>query len=622
MPAGNRENLLTSTSNPFDVVDHSLPMFKHSSFHEGLLAFANDEYDDLDFGYENTEEDTEDNPDPLPMPALQDNVLETHDNDTNSRQRTKRQAAPRWVPVPVVKNPFGHRYNRSETARNGKYTRIGINKPNRLLERTSVSKGDVYQFKLRDYRDNTIRKTEGRVSPPAAPGHLSDCKGRIELRSCFIKNTAPRLSPAQTAFKIAAFSYENDCDAVIPNGDTFAMAMEIKFTTTSKVIIQQLHGMPDRRLYRSGNKTYLIPENSDARVYRALKNIGAEFEQGGYPPESLAIKIAGGKPYLFMQVRADYAVFTDLTNRCNKNFKPDASDLNQAKCCHGERDVSTVYFGEIGVDLSRTGWNRFAFEIKSSDFSGSLVTPGHVKIWNNRKMVTHSITYIGRNDSPDRGGAGLHNKFGLYRPNSEEPATILFRHVRTGHVITDVDPGLRETLPPVTVNGTCHPLPAAPTTPPPSTTRPASTTWTTAVPTTIPSTTRSTPVPATSNATLPGPVTHSVNVTIPPSSTSTLQTGINGSTVVTDSLSTSRPSQNITELSNHQARLITILSITCASLGICIVAGTAVLCCLVRQQRLKLRPSTQHPTLVSFKSLADEINNAQDIEMQQLYPSA
>ena len=570
MPAGNRENLLTNTSNPFDVVDQSLPMFKHSRFHEGLLEFADDdyEYDDRDFGYENVEDYMEDDPSTLPMSELQDSLLESHDNDTNSQQRTKRQAPPpAWVPVPAVKNPFGHRFNASETTRNGKYTHIGINKPNRLVERASVSKGDVYQFKLRDYRDNTIRKTTASVCLPAAAGHLSDDKGRIELRSCFIKDTAPRLSPSQTAFKIAAFSYENDCDAVIPNGDTLAMAMEIKFTTISKVIIQQLHGMPDRRLYRSGDKTYLIPENSDVRVYRSLKNIGAEFEHSGYPPESLAIQISGDKPYLFMQVRADYATFTDLTKRCNEKFKPDASDLNQAKCCHGERDVSTVYFGEIGVDLSRTGWNRFAFEFMSSDFSGSLVTPGHVKIWNNREMVTHSITYIGRNDSPDRGGAGLHNKFGLYRPNSEEPATILFRHVRTGHVITDVDPALRETLPPVTVKGTCHPLPA-PTTPTPSTTRPASTASTTALPTTV---------PATSNATLPGPVTSPVNVTNTPSSISTLETRIDGSTLATDSLSTSRPGQHITELNNHQARLITILSITCASLGICVVAGTAVL---------------------------------------------
>ena len=581
-----------------DVGHNTLPIYNYSDFGEHSSTFSDDEYDSLVI---EEEDGTPDQPFWSEQQSIESTSL-----GIEGKQRLKRQANPaHWQAVPSIRKPYGHRFKPSETTQDNNYIRNGIKTPNRLQERTSAGKGAVYKFKLVGHRDNTIKKTAGSICPPATAGHESDCKGRIELQSCFIRDSAALLAPKARAFKIAAHSFENECSAAIPNGATFAMAMEMKFSTIGKVIIQQLHGMPDRHFYRTGNKTYVIPEESSVELYNAVQDIGGSFEAHGYPPESLGIKLIGGKPYLYLQVRADYAAFTDISKRCNLGFRPKPNLLNQAKCCHGERDVSYVYFGEIGVDLSKTDWNKFAIEIMTSKFSEATATPGYVRVWHDDKMVTNSITYIGRNDLPERGGSGLKNKFGLYRPNSEAPATIEFRNVRTGTVITDIDPALIVSRPPIHVTGTCLPL-KAPTTVPVST---------------VPSTTSTTSTTSTHPPT-PTP-TPTVPITLSTSSGSILKISTENHTgsdtpvspdnetfTTTDNVTT--PVKNDCEGIGKHAPLATSLLFN----GILSTTTIAALCCHLRRH-LKQRDNEHDPDPEAGRSQNEEIIELQPLQSLQ-----
>ncbi|GAA4650191.1 hypothetical protein GCM10023116_24740 [Kistimonas scapharcae] len=381
-------------------------------------------------------------------------------------ERSKRQTTlPRWRSVPVLREPNLHRFNASETTADGNYIRIGIKPPDRLQERPSLTKGTVYKFKMGDHQDNTLPKTPGAVCPPTSAGHSHQCKGRVELQGCFIKDTDPPLTPEQHALKLASRTLINDCSQQIPYGSHFSMAMEVKFLVSAPAIFVQVHGMPDHFSYTFPNSThpFLLPLNIPHKLYEEFIALGATVEKDGYPTATISIKKIGVEHYVIFQVRSVYAAYTPKSLRCNTQAR--LRTLNRAKCCHGNmQDVSYVYAGKLGRDLSLTGWNRLAFELKTSRYNATLPTPGHVQLWINGNMQINTNVFLGRNDAPERGGSGMYHKFGIYRTNSEEPIQLQFRNVKTGHAISDVDARLAVTLPPINVQGTCYPLPPTSTT--------------------------------------------------------------------------------------------------------------------------------------------------------------
>ena len=120
---------------------------------------------------------------------------------------------------------------------------------------------------------------------------------------------------------------------------------------------------------------FLLPLNIPHDLYEEFPAHGAITEKGGYPMFTVSIKEISGDYYIVVQVRSVYAPFTPKSLRCNTGVKLGA--LNRAKCCNIDiQDVSHVYAGKLGRDLSLAGWNRIAFKLKTSRYNATLPTPG------------------------------------------------------------------------------------------------------------------------------------------------------------------------------------------------------------------------------------------------------
>ncbi|WP_211831106.1 heparin lyase I family protein [Kistimonas asteriae] len=558
-------------------------------------------------------------PDQIPDTA----VASTSSSDEVPLERNKRQtAAPRWQSVPVLRDPNLHRFNASETTADGNYIRIGIKPNDRLQERPSLTKGTVYKFKIEGHRDNTLPKKPHAVCPPTSPGHSDQCKGRVELQGCFIKDTDPPLTPEQLALKTVSRTFINDCSQKITYGSHFSMAMEVKFLVSAPAIFVQIHGMPDHFSYTFTNSThpFLLPLNIPHDLYEQFIARGATVEKDGYPTLTISIKEISGDYHVVVQVRSVYAAYTPKSLRCNARVN--LGTLNRAKCCHGNiQDLSYVYAGKLGRDLSLTGWNRLAFELKTSRYNATLPTPGHVQLWINGNMQTNTNVFLGRNDAPERGGSGMYHKFGIYRTNSEEPINLHFRNVKTGHVISDVDARLAVTLPPINVLGTCYPLP--PTGPTATTTAMPNTTAST---TTTPPTTTSPILNATAtlrntsvtalNHTLPSTMASPITTTPVVNTNTTSVTMLNNTTgslsndnstsLTTDVMSTPLYGMNATDI-NDCSDAYKYLFIGSVILNIIVISAISGLVCAIR----KIKAQTP-------KSLHTRTRRAIEIEATEL----
>ncbi|GAA4648204.1 hypothetical protein GCM10023116_04700 [Kistimonas scapharcae] len=515
-------------------------------------------------------------------------------------ERNRRQTtSTRWQSVPVQMDPRLHRYNNSETTLDHNYIRVGAKKANLLQERKSPQKGSVYKIKIGDYRDNLLRKVANATCPPTSPGHSDQCKGRVELTSCFKTVNDTVLPPALHALKMVSRTFIHDCSQAIPYGSRFAMAMDVDFQLIGPGIFVQLHGLPDHFTYAYPNTTqiYPLPLNVDHSIYQALSMHSAQFEKDGYPPFTLALKQEGGRNYVVAKVRSMYAPYIHKSMRCNSKF--DLTTLNQAKCCQRNvQDISYVYAGEVGRDFNSTGWNRLAFELLSSRYNETQPTAGHVRIWVNGNMTTNTNVFLGRNDAPERGGGGMYYKFGIYRTNSEKPITLQFRNVRTGHDIRDVDAGLAVTQPPVNVRDTCYPLSnpsttiAAPNTTASTTTSSTTTSLmmnTTAIGVTAPNYTASQTSPVTAS-----PVVNINNTTVTiPGNTTTSLLNANRTSLTTDAMTTPQDGRNATHINDCSDDTFKYLFIGSVILNVTLITTFTGLLCVQRRSKAQI-PKLSH----------------------------
>ena len=365
-----------------------------------------------------------------------------------------------WSPVPSNPVPIRDMKGPLKTTQNGEFVRVGKTDDKGFYpvqEKGGKKNRRLYRFKLRDYHDNSLKRAtnkDGSPCPPSKPG-TNKCKGRAELSNCFPPSSLKHVSKKEAKFIRASKAILNNCSGVIKNGGKARITMDLQFKELGPAIIFQLHGLPDRWLYKSPgdpDTTYRLPPDTSAKTYTLMVNNGMRFEQGGYPPLTLAIKKDHGKYFLVMTARADYAMFSEKFPRCNLKFSEETTTMNEAKCCNNERDISYIFSHPISTDMD---WMKVWIDVETSDFSAEIPTEGSIKVWINGNMVAHSRTYLGRNDAPERGGSGLYAKFGLYR-SSDEPVEVLFRDpvINT----SPDDSGMVETLSPVPVKNTCRPL--------------------------------------------------------------------------------------------------------------------------------------------------------------------
>lgn len=366
----------------------------------------------------------------------------------------------KWTPVPIIPSYLRNRTHALQTTRNGQFFRVGRNDDggfHPVQEKKGKKNRSLYKIKLRDQRDNLLARAtnkDGSPCPPSEPG-TGKCKGRAELSNCFPPSLAG-VSEKEAEFIRVSKATLNDCSGVIKSGGNARITMEVQFPRLGPAIIFQLHGLPDRWLYKSPddpNTTYRLPPSTSAETYNSMVENGMRFEQGGYPPLTLAIERDNGKYFLAMTARADYSVFSEKFPRCNMRFSENTTVFNQAKCCNNERDITYIFSKPISTDMD---WVKIRIDLKTSDFSTEIPTEGSIKVWINDDMVANSRTYLGVNDAPERGGSGLYAKFGIYR-SGDDPVEVRFREP-----VINTNPdqsSTLETLNPVSVSNTCRPLP-------------------------------------------------------------------------------------------------------------------------------------------------------------------
>ncbi|WBA82862.1 heparin lyase I family protein [Endozoicomonas sp. GU-1] len=382
------------------------------------------------------------------------------DSAVRNRRSTNKKKT-RWTDVPLVKDHNRPLLN-SELTMDGQFARVGNPNLSRLKQKPSQkAEGITYRFELRDFRDNTLKKGGQNTCPPESSGNKG-CKGRVELTSCFFKSgEVPDYSRKQLAFLKESKAYLNDCPGSVPMGGVFSVSMDLMVEQLGEAIIFQIHGKPDRWLYRSevGNENYLLSPASSAKAYTTLVKDNMKFEQGGYPPLSLSLEKHKENYYLALMARSEYVPYNDKSQRCNLKFSNYFDGTSQTKCCNGERDVSYLFSTKIGnndTDLNVIkNWANLKFEIKTSNYSGSEATPGHVRMWVNDAMKVNAVTYIGRNDAPHRGGGNMYGKFGIYRTSSDQPIAIRFKHVNMQ--IGVLQPKPQHEIDNTTVSGGCQP---------------------------------------------------------------------------------------------------------------------------------------------------------------------
>ena len=367
----------------------------------------------------------------------------------------------KWTPVPINPSFLRNRTHALQTTRNGQFVRVGRNDDggfHPVQEKKGKKNRSLYKIKLRDQRDNLLARAtnrDGSLCPPSEPG-TGKCKGRAELSNCLPPSLAG-ISEKEAEFIRVSKATLNDCSGVIKSGGNARITMEVQFPRLGPAIILQLHGLPDRWLYKSPddpNTTYRLPPSTSAETYNSMIDNGMRFEQGGYPPLTLAIEKDNGKYFLAMTARADYSMFSEKFPRCNMRFSENTTVFNQAKCCNNERDITYIFSKPLSTE--DVDWMKIRIDIKTSDFSTEIPTEGSIKVWINDEMVANSRTYLGVNDAPERGGSGLYAKFGIYR-SGDDPVEVRFREP-----VINTNPdqsSTLETMSPVSVSNTCRPLP-------------------------------------------------------------------------------------------------------------------------------------------------------------------
>ena len=354
------------------------------------------------------------------------------------------------VPKPSGKKNWNIRGN-DELALDGKHIRVGLSAPGKLMQRYSkAGNGIVYKFVMGGFEDNTLHKTTGAKGarcPPVSAGNQDNCKGRLELSNYFVMEGNQNANSSEQSLDITY-------------GSKFSFSMEVKFRKPAEVIFFQLHGKPDRRLCKKDGSISLLNADDDMAGYAC--------EQGGYPPFTLSLKKHEGRYYMLAKATSAYKDFHDKYNRCDDAdflqaaFENGETIVNRATCCRAvegdDQDRSYVYSGAIDEYGGVKEWTNISMEILSSDYKENSPKKGYVKLWINGNMVANSETFLGRNDSSERGGGGMYYKFGIYRVTSEDPAVLVFRNIKTGATINDVQEELGEVIPATKVNGTCFEL--------------------------------------------------------------------------------------------------------------------------------------------------------------------
>ncbi|USE38418.1 hypothetical protein [Endozoicomonas sp. SCSIO W0465] len=222
--------------------------------------------------------------------ALVNSLNKEHDQIDNDsldstvrNRRSNRKKNSGSTTVALVKD-HNRPLQENELTMDGQFARIGNPNPSRLMQKFAMREKEIiYRFELKDFRDNTLSKTGGQNNCP--PDHSDDkrCKGRVELTSCFFKEgeVPAGYSDKKLAFLKESKAYLNNCPNSVPMGGVFSVSMDVNVETLGEAIIFQIHGKPDRWLYRSeaGKETYLLSPDSSKKAYKALVADNMKFEQ-------------------------------------------------------------------------------------------------------------------------------------------------------------------------------------------------------------------------------------------------------------------------------------------------------------------------------------------------------
>ena len=221
--------------------------------------------------------------------------------------------------------------------------------------------------------------------------------------------------------QVKALSYYGRRDVAKGQYRTYEYGLWIPTSVdnSTKAIISQWHGMPDRTTYRTpkGKVERLSKFRFCKRILRKMYFVedkgydleteepnGYFVDQGGYPPLTLQIK--GGK--LYVLARADFNRVTDKTDRVS--LSPARSKV--LKYSPGETKVVAMPFSKDLSELPKKQWIDLKWEIYWPVATGTTpLSNGRVKLFINNEKVMDWSGYLGNNDEQ-----GTYFKYGIYKP--------------------------------------------------------------------------------------------------------------------------------------------------------------------------------------------------------------
>ncbi|WP_163935034.1 heparin lyase I family protein [Paraferrimonas sp. SM1919] len=264
--------------------------------------------------------------------------------------------------------------------------------------------------------------------PNGEPSYLFHAKSnkvnRIEFTEAFGRfDTLDKLS-AERLEKVLAIKDAYLNVDVGHYGDTVTYSWSTKFPQNldknSQGIVAQWHGRPDRTLiekdgliqYLSIDEFYTLQQQYQFRkdkkaINRRTNKVENILIDGAAGGPIAALRLGDG--YLHMIVRSENARRSDSLTK----VKPKATSPLGKTISKGSKQGALVWKLPVS-QITKDKWMNFKVEIHYSEYSlaeDEVLTPGHIKIWLDGKMVADWQGNIGKNDI-----LGPYFKFGIYKP--------------------------------------------------------------------------------------------------------------------------------------------------------------------------------------------------------------
>eukprot|EP00406_Dinophysis_acuminata_P073418 CAMPEP_0179246864 /NCGR_PEP_ID=MMETSP0797-20121207/19313_1 /TAXON_ID=47934 /ORGANISM="Dinophysis acuminata, Strain DAEP01" /LENGTH=404 /DNA_ID=CAMNT_0020954465 /DNA_START=1 /DNA_END=1212 /DNA_ORIENTATION=- len=253
-----------------------------------------------------------------------------------------------------------------------------------------------------------------------------DGANRVELSAAFVTQEdidAANLTQAEIAEHVAAKSLYHFGGGFATPGQAwtyeYGVFLPSSLNSTSKGIISQWHGVPDRTTvmdpdgaitkyslhdFNSQILTEMYFNKTTGYDINATTPNGYMVDQGGYPP--LALKVG-----MYLVARADHRRITDKTDRVN--ISPPRQRRKRSK--GRTKEVSSPYQVQLSALPSDT-WIPLKFVIVWSRWKGDgsgIESDGSIKMYVNGTQVVDWSGPLGSNDEH-----GPYFKYGIYKPGA------------------------------------------------------------------------------------------------------------------------------------------------------------------------------------------------------------